>query len=170
MFTIGHSNQPLIPFIAALGTYGIRAVADVRRTPFSRRHPHFSQPNLAPALEDLTIRYLHVPELGGHREPRPDSPHTAIRDRVLRGYADHMDTPEFASGLARLLEEAAARPLAMMCAERAWADCHRQLIADRLTADGHEVIHILSEDACEQHPYSRYARLVDGQLSYRGLL
>ena len=57
-----------------------------------------------------------------------------------------------------------------MCAERDWRDCHRGLIADYLKVRGHDVVHILSADAHEAHPYTRAARIVDGQLSYRGLL
>ena len=160
----------LNPFIAALAANGIKLVADVRRLPSSRRFPHFSESRLAPALKDLTIDYVHVPELGGHREPRTDSPNTAIRDPIFRAYADHMATPEFARGISRVLEAAAARPVAVMCAERKWTECHRQFIADHLKALGHDVVHIFSEDTAEPHEYTKFARIEDGKLSYRGLI
>ena len=42
---------------------------------------------------------MHAPELGGHREPRPDSPHTALREDAFRGYAGHMETAAFAAAV-----------------------------------------------------------------------
>jgi uncharacterized protein (DUF488 family) len=170
IFTVGHSNQPLAPFLAALAGHGVRLIADVRRKPFSRRHPHFSQGRLTAALQEHGIGYVHLPELGGHREPLPDSQNTAIRDPVFRGYADHMATAEFAAGIARLLEAAARQPTAVMCAERKWSDCHRQFIADFLAAQGHDVIHILSEESREAHVFTKFARVAHGAVSYTGLL
>jgi hypothetical protein len=51
-----------------------------------------------------------------------------------------------------------------------WWRCHRSLIADYLKAAGHEVIHILDAKKSEEHPYTSAARIVDGKLSYQGLL
>jgi len=57
-----------------------------------------------------------------------------------------------------------------MCAEAVWWRCHRSLIADYLKANGHTVIHILDEKKIEEHPYTSATRIIDGQLSYCGLL
>ena len=103
LWTIGHSNQPLERFLAPLTAHEIATVADVRRFPGSRRHPHFGKDQLAASLEAHGIRYLHLPELGGRRRARPDSRNTAFRDESFRGYADHMETPEFESAIARVL-------------------------------------------------------------------
>jgi uncharacterized protein (DUF488 family) len=169
VYTIGHSNQPLDRFLAALNAHTIRLVIDVRRFPVSRRHPHFSGARLQPALQTDGIDYTHVPDLGGHRVPRPDSHNTALRD-AFRGYADYMETAAFSDAVARMLAGAADRRIAVMCAERDWRDCHRGLIADYLKVQGHDVVHILSAEAAEPHPYTRGARVAGGELSYRGLL
>ena len=50
-YTIGHSTRSLADLIAALKAAGVTAVADIRRFPRSRRHPHFNSENLAPALD-----------------------------------------------------------------------------------------------------------------------
>ena len=168
VFTIGHSNQPLEPFLDALTAHAIELIADVRRYPGSRRHPHFAQASLAAALEAHGIAYLHLPELGGRRAARKDSINTAWRNESFRGYADYMETPDFAAGIARLLDAAATRRVAIMCAEVLWWRCHRALIADYLKAKGHEVIHIVSTQDGEPHPYTSAAGIVDGQLSYKG--
>jgi uncharacterized protein (DUF488 family) len=170
LWTIGHSNQPIEPFIAALKAHAIILVADVRRFPASRRHPHFNQSALSNALRTHDIDYLHFPELGGRRAARKDSRNTAWKNAGFRGYADYMETAEFEVGIERLLGEAASRPVAIMCAEMLWWQCHRGLIADYLKARGHDVIHIVSATKRETHPYTSVARIVDGRLSYAGLV
>jgi uncharacterized protein (DUF488 family) len=170
VYTIGHSNQSLDSFLTALTAHAVSLVVDVRRFPSSRRHPHFGGARLQPALAAAGIDYVHAPDLGGHRVPTIDSPHTALREGAFRGYADHMDTPAFAAAVDGVLAQASTRRVAVMCAERDWRDCHRGLMADYLKVRGHDVVHILSADAQEPHPYTRSARIVDGALSYRGLL
>ena len=170
LYTIGHSNQPLESFLAALAPHALELLVDLRRFPSSRRHPQFSGPRLAASLASIGIAYRHAPELGGHREPSPESLNVAWREDAFRGYADYMDTDEFRRAIAMLIDEAAERRVVVMCAERAWQNCHRGLIADYLKAHGHGVVHILSTESTEVHPYTRPARIVDGRLSYRGLL
>jgi len=170
ILTIGHSNEAIEPFVAALQAHEVALVADVRRFPGSRRLPHFNGPALAARLEAEGIGYLHLPELGGRRAARKDSRNTAWRNAAFRGYADHMETREFEDALARLLAEAARRRAAIMCAERLWWQCHRGLIADAMKARGHAVTHILSATKREPHPYTPAARIVDGRLTYEGLV
>ena len=98
MFTVGHSTKPVHQLIADLRKAGVRAVADVRTYPYSRHCPQFNQPTLAHALQEAGIDYHHMPELGGKRQPRPDSPHANVPE-PLRGFADFMDTPTFAEAI-----------------------------------------------------------------------
>ena len=95
IWTIGHSTRSAEEFIALLRTSGIRGLADVRTIPQSRRHPHFAREALDARLSDEGIEYRHFPALGGLRKPRADSPNGAWRNDAFRGYADHMQTPEF---------------------------------------------------------------------------
>jgi uncharacterized protein (DUF488 family) len=167
IWTIGHSTRPIDEFIGLLKTHGIRLLADVRTHPGSRRFPQFGQDALAASLADAGIRYEHLPELGGRRKPRPDSPNTAWRNDAFRGYADYMDTPEFAAGLERLLALAAEAPAAIMCAEAVWWSCHRGLIADALKARGVRVLHIEGSGEPKEHPYTSAAKVENGRPSYR---
>jgi uncharacterized protein (DUF488 family) len=169
LWTIGHSNIPFETFLERLQAHEITLVADVRRYPASRRHPHFGGARLAAALRGAGIEYVHFPELGGHREPRADSPHTAWREDAFRGYADHMGTQEFQAAVDRLLARASTERLAVMCAELRWTECHRSLLADFLKAAGHQVVHITGKGT-EEHPYTTAARIVEGRLSYTGLI
>ena len=151
-----------------LAANGIEAVADVRQYPASRRYPHFNQRALSESLAQAGVEYVWLPELGGRRRPRPDSHNTAWRNESFRGYADHMETPEFRAGIEQLLELARRKRTAIMCSEALWWRCHRSLIADFLKAAGIVVEHILDLGKNEIHPYTSAARLEDGKLSYAG--
>ena len=107
-----------------------------------------------------------MPELGGRRAPRPDSRNTGWRVAAFRGYADYMETPEFAGALRALLSVAAASRTAIMCAEALWWQCHRRLISDALVAAGHGVRHIRALGPAEAHRLMAPASLIDGKLSY----
>lgn len=166
IWTIGHSTRPLEEFIALLKENEIAALADVRQFPGSKRYPHFNSENLAASLKREDIEYFHFLELGGRRKVLPDSPNTAWRHPAFRGYADYMMTENFRNGIERLLALAEKKRTAIMCAEAVWWRCHRSVISDYLKAHGHEVIHILSKDKTEIHPFASAARIMDGKLSY----
>ena len=149
--------------------HDIRVLADVRSYPASGRHPQFNQENLERSLADSGIEYYHLRELGGRRNPRPNSRNLALTNAGFRGYADYMETEEFREGIARLEAMARSKRTAIMCAESVWWRCHRSLISDYLKARGTEVIHILSATRTEPHRYTSAARVINGELSYRGL-
>ncbi|WP_296750844.1 DUF488 family protein [Thiobacillus sp.] len=166
IWTIGHSTRTLEAFLDALATYRIETVADVRRFPGSRRHPHFAKDALRESLLAHGIRYRWLPKLGGRRPVRPDSPNDGWRNASFRGYADYLASAEFAEGLDALLALAGQRRTALMCAEAVWWRCHRALIADVLRVRGIEVIHIADARHSTVHPYTSPARIVEGRLTY----
>lgn len=166
IFSIGHGTRPIDDFLALLGERDIRMLADIRTHPGSRRHPQFGQSSLRGALGASGIEYVHLGGLGGRRDPRPDSPHSALRVAAFRGYADHMASEEFASDLARLEELAAATPTAYMCAETHWWRCHRRMLSDVLTVHGWQVVHLLTPGKQEAHRLWEVARVVDGRIFY----
>jgi uncharacterized protein (DUF488 family) len=168
IWTIGHSTRSAEDFQKLLEEQGIRALADVRRFPQSRRHPQFGQELFAEELGKVGVQYVHFPELGGRRPARPDSPNVAWRNEAFRGYADYMLTQEFQQGMARLLDLAAEKPTAVMCAEAVWWQCHRSLISDWLKARGHRVLHIMAAGKVQEHPYTSAASILEGKLSYAG--
>ena len=170
MFTIGHSTRSAADFLGLLQAHKITGLADVRTIPRSRRHPHFSSDALASSLGEHGIAYLHLPSLGGLRKPRADSPNGGWRHASFRGYADHMQTPEFANAIGALQEFADARRVAVMCAEAKWWQCHRQLIADALVARGIDVRHIMGAGAPPAHQLTPFARVTDGQVLYPALV
>lgn len=170
VWTVGHSTRSMEEFNQILITHKIKTLVDVRTFPGSRRYPQFNKEPLSKTLQSIGIAYTHVPELGGRRKARADSKNTAWNNAGFRGYADHMETAEFKKGIEALLELAGETRTAVMCAEAVWWRCHRSLISDFLKSHGVEVIHIIDEKKSEEHPYTPVARIVDGELTYEGLL
>jgi uncharacterized protein (DUF488 family) len=155
-----------VEFLDLLARHDIEVLADVRRYPGSRRLPQFGSARLQASLHEHGLEYVWLPQLGGRRRPAPDSANTAWRHPGFRGYADYMQTEEFAEGLIELVSLACGARTAIMCAEAVWWRCHRALIADVLRWLGFEVIHILGPRSAVQHPYTSAASLRGGRLSY----
>ena len=170
VWTVGHSTRSGEEFREILLAHEIKVLVDVRSFPGSRRYPQFNRATLAESLQEVGIEYRHEPRLGGRRKPQADSHNTAWKNASFRAYADHMESEEFRKGVKELLELAANARTAVMCAESLWWRCHRSLISDYLKAQGHTVIHILDQKKTEEHPFTPAARIVDGNLSYRGLI
>ena len=166
LWTIGHSTRSLDDFLATLAPYGIELVADVRRFPGSRAHPQFAQAALEAGLHAAGIEYLALPALGGRRRARSGAGISAWRNEAFRGYAEHLESEEFAGGLFELTMAAGGLRTAVMCAEVLWWRCHRRLIADVLVAQGAEVVHIMDAAASQPHRLTPPARLVRGVLTY----
>ena len=167
VWTIGHSTRTLAELVALLQAHGVSRVVDVRRFPRSRRHPHFDTDALARDLPRAGIAYAHAPGLGGFRRAQPGSINTGLRNRSFQGYADYMQTTDFARHLQTLVAEATV-PTAIMCAESTPWRCHRSLIADALTAHDIEVRHILGPHRALPHTVTAGARLEPGRVTYPG--
>ncbi len=166
LWTIGHSTHSIQAFTELLKAHQVQVLVDVRRFPFSRRHPHFNTEALEKSLAAIGIEYQTLPSLGGRRTPLPDSANTGWRNSGFRGYADYMQTEPFRAGISGLQELAEPRPTVIMCAEALPWRCHRSLIADDLVSRGWMVYHILSDSRIDAHVLTSFARLVDGQLLY----
>ena len=155
--TIGHSTRAIEKFIELLRAHGIEQLVDIRTIPRSRHNPQYNRESLPGELAAHDIRYLHLPELGGLRRARPDSPNTGWRNLSFRGFADYMQTPEFEAGIATLIELAGERPTAIMCAEAVPWRCHRSLVADALAVRGIAVQHIQNTGKASPHKLMSFA-------------
>jgi uncharacterized protein (DUF488 family) len=163
ILTIGHSTHEAAEFAGLLAANGVELLIDVRRHPGSRRVP-WTNPGAIEAA--LPVPYVHLPELGGRRRPRQDSPNGFWRNSSFRGYADHMAGDEFAAGLERLLALAIRRRVAIMCAEAQWWRCHRRLVADALVARDCPALHVDSAGRAEPHRLTDAAVITEGLVQY----
>ncbi|SHI22867.1 Protein of unknown function, DUF488 [Pollutimonas bauzanensis] len=161
VLTVGHSTRPIEEFVALLAAHGVTRLLDVRTVARSRHNPQFNMDELPRSLAAAGIGYEHVAGLGGFRRARPDSVNKGWRNTSFRGYADYMQTPEFARSLDWLLERAGDERLALMCAEAVPWRCHRSLIADALLVHGVCVKEIVSPAKLQEHKLTPFAK-VDG--------
>ena len=128
IFTAGHSNRSIEEFIELLDTRGIALVVDARSIPFSKANPQFNRPTLAHALSRVGIDYLW-------------------RGKNIGGLVENMDQEEAVKELVRLADEV---PLAVMCSEADYHDCHRYSVLTPLfEAEGAEVEHIEWENKAQ---------------------
>jgi uncharacterized protein (DUF488 family) len=164
IYTIGHSTRTLEEFVGLLREHGISRLADIRRFPGSRRHPHFSGESMAATLPRHGFEYVHLEALGGRRKPSKNSPNGAWESDQFRGYADHMDTPEFSAAIDQLLES--ELDTAIMCAEAVPWRCHRNLASDDLVRRGIEVIHVVGPGKSHPHKLNPMAKLETTRVVY----
>ncbi len=167
--TIGHSTRSAEELVEMLEAHGVTFVVDVRTVPRSRRNPQFNKDVLPERLAEEGIDYRHEPRLGGLRKPSKNSINSAWRNASFRGYADYMQTDDFAEAIADLVELAKEQPIAVMCAESVPWRCHRSLIADALTARGIETRHIMSAKRADAHRVTPFARVEGTTITYPGL-
>ncbi|WNO07786.1 DUF488 domain-containing protein [Teredinibacter sp. KSP-S5-2] len=125
LYTIGYATKPLTSFIAQLKQYNINAVADVRSVPYSKIFHDYHKENIAAELKKHAIRYVY---LGDELGPRSkDETHYDECGQVQ--FDRLMMSDLFKQGLERLSAGVEKQfNIALMCAEKDPATCHRSLL------------------------------------------
>jgi uncharacterized protein (DUF488 family) len=166
ILTVGHSTRTIEEFVEILRANGLTRLVDVRTIPRSRHNPQFNQKSLSESLKSSSVEYVAMKTLGGLRRPKADSRNMGWRNSSFRGFADYMQTQEFASGIDMLLGFGQNGQVAIMCAEVLPWKCHRWLIADALTVRGTLVEHIINFKKRTNHSLTRWARVEGTQITY----
>lgn len=166
IWTVGHSTRSIKEFITILRSFSIELLVDIRSFPGSRKYPQYNKESLAQSLPAAGISYVHMPDLGGRRKPRPDSVNTAWRNEAFKGYADYMETDQFKQAVEMLQDYGWKQRTVYMCSEAVWWRCHRSLISDYLKLKDWKVMHIMAEGKATEHPYTAPAREQQGKLFY----
>jgi uncharacterized protein (DUF488 family) len=127
IYSVGYEGLEVTALAERLAQAGVSVLVDVRLNAMSRR-PGFSRKALSAAMTEAGIEYLHEPELGNPQDNR-----AAFRRgegtegrRRMRAILSNESGP----ALARLVELARTRPVAVMCVERDHTRCHRGVITD----------------------------------------
>ncbi len=168
VFAVGYSTKPIDEFVRMLEAHGIDVLVDIRTIPKSRVRPDFNGNTLRKRLARHRIRYMHDKELGGLRKPMKDSINTAWRNESFRGFADYMQTREFAGAVRKLMALARGHTVAIMCAEGNPFRCHRSLIADALLTRGVRVYHTSGIKSERRHVLTSFAKVEGMRVIYPG--
>lgn len=161
IFTVGHSTHPIEEFIALLKAHGVKKLVDVRTIAKSSHNPQFMQETLAASVRSEGISYRRAKSLGGLRHVSKKSVNGAWRNASFQGYADYMQTSEFADAVDDLVRRSTHNDVAIMCAEAVPWRCHRSMIGDALRVRGVLVLDIMTEKSAKPHTLTSFA-VVDG--------
>ena len=166
VLTVGHSTRTLAEFIGLLQAHGATWVVDVRTVPRSRHNPQFNMDSLPGSLKKAGLGFVHIAGLGGLRHAKQASINMGWRNASFRGYADYMQTQEFAKALGELIELAKQERTAVMCAEAVPWRCHRSLISDALLVRGIRAEDIMSPTRRTVHKLTPFAKVRGTTITY----
>jgi len=167
--TIGHSTRDMADFVQLLRVGRVELVVDIRSIARSRSNPQYNLDMLPAALAEHQIGHAQILELGGLRKKSmtvPPEVNGFWKNRSFHNYADYALSSEFRTGLHRLLELAAGRRSAIMCAEAVWWRCHRRIVADYLLHEGRKVFHLMAPSRAEPATMNDAARVAADGLVY----
>jgi uncharacterized protein (DUF488 family) len=146
--TIGYEKALLRGVLAAVAEAGVATLLDVRDRPISRR-PGFSKRQLAAAVEEAGIGYVHLAALGTPPEGRLAGRRGEF-ERFWSIVDEKLARPEAELDLRRAAEIAAAAPACLLCYEADWRNCHRRRVAEILAGrHGFSVRHLTPRAAGE---------------------
>jgi uncharacterized protein (DUF488 family) len=133
LFTIGYEQATSAAVLGEVTRAGVKLLVDTRAVAASRR-PGFSKRQLAAALDEIGIAYLHLQKLGTPKEGR-DAARGGDLAKLFRIYEAHLKNPDAQEQLDELTALArSGRSICLLCYERDVAHCHRKRIAELVGA------------------------------------
>ena len=128
LFTIGYQQAKPDAVLSELQRAKIDLLVDTRAVAASRR-PGFSKRQLAAALDQAGIAYIHLQKLGTPAEGR-QAARAGDFEALWRIYDKHIKTPEAQAALGELLALIkSGKRVCLLCYERDLNECHRSRIA-----------------------------------------
>jgi uncharacterized protein (DUF488 family) len=129
LFTIGYEQSTPKAVLGELKRAKVKLLVDTRAVAASRK-PGFSKRQLAAALEEEGIGYIHLQKLGTPTEGR-NAARSGNLDKLWRIYAKHLKTPDAVEAMDELVGLVKkSKPVCLLCFERNPAHCHRSRIAE----------------------------------------
>ncbi len=144
LLTIGYEGCTIGGVVAALKAADATLLIDVRAVAASRK-PGFSKRQLAAALEEAGIRYVHLQGLGTPK-PGRDAVRAGHPERMVPIFNEHMTSDRAQAELAMARELARDSRACLLCFERDPAHCHRRIVAGLVCeATGQDVTDLMVE-------------------------
>ena len=148
VYTVGYEGRSIDGLLNVLMRQGIQRIVDVRRNPVARRYG-FHKSSLSRLCGNLSIDYVHVPEVGIPSELRREldgpSSYAKLFDRYERELLPK--APDAVQAIAGLVVE---KPTTLMCMEADPDMCHRTRLANSVSAITHLPICHIQGKTCEQ--------------------
>lgn len=132
VYTVGYESQQVDAFLDRLIRSGMSRLIDVRHNPTARRYG-FHRSTLANLCGQVGIEYTHMPELGIPSAKRVGLDVELNRNDLFRWYESERlrESDDSVRHVADLVTE---KPSVLVCLEADPCDCHRNRLANRLTA------------------------------------
>ena len=128
--TIGYEGTTIDQVVTTLKQSEVTLLIDVRAVPQSRK-PGFSKRQLAAALDEAGIAYVHLQALGTPK-PGRDAVRAGHPERMTPIFREHMTSDRSQAELAQAKRLVRERPACLLCFERDHTHCHRQVVAEML--------------------------------------
>ena len=136
LFTIGYEQVKPAAVLRELKSAKVDLLVDTRAVAASRR-PGFSKRQLAAALDEAGIDYLHLQKLGTPVEGR-QAARAGDTDALWRIYDKHAKTPEAQAELGELVSLIkSGKRIALLCYCRDPKRCHRSRIVSNIKKRTH---------------------------------
>ena len=127
LFTIGYEKALPAAVLGELRRAKVDLLVDTRAVAASRR-PGFFKRQLAAALDEEGIAYVHLQKLGTPAAGR-EAARAGDLDTLWRIYDKHIKTPEAQDALGELLALIkSGQRVCLLCYERDSNECHRSRI------------------------------------------
>ena len=139
--TIGYEGTTIASVIQALTDARTQLLIDVRAVPQSRK-PGFSKRQLAAALDEAGIAYVHLQALGTPK-PGRDAVRAGHPERMIPIFQAHMESDRSQAELHQAKQLARDRIACLLCFERDHRTCHRSFVAEMISAEtGQPIAHL----------------------------
>ena len=140
--TIGYEGCTIDTVLTTLRDAKVGLLIDVRAVAQSRK-PGFSKRQLAAALDEAGIGYVHLQALGTPK-PGRDAVRAGHPERMEVIYREHMTSDRSQTELAQAKQLVRERAACLLCFERDHNTCHRRLVAEMIIAEtGQPVVHLV---------------------------
>jgi uncharacterized protein (DUF488 family) len=139
--TIGYEGATIDTVLSTLKQAQVGLLIDVRAVAQSRK-PGFSKRQLAAALDEVGIGYVHLQGLGTPK-PGRDAVRAGHPERMEVIFREHMTSDRAQAELAQAKHLAGERTACLLCFERDHNTCHRRLVAEMIVAEtGQATVHL----------------------------
>jgi uncharacterized protein (DUF488 family) len=141
LLTIGYEGCVIGDVVKTLVDARTNLLIDVRAVAQSRK-PGFSKRQLAAALDEAGIGYVHLQGLGTPK-PGRDAVRAGHPERMEPIFREHMTSDRAQAELAQARTLTRERTACLLCFERDHTTCHRRIVAEMIVVEtGQPVIHL----------------------------